>query len=135
MFELVEHTADVGIRVTAGDLDTLFRDAAEGLLSLIVEPGAGSPGAELRFDLEGNRLDHLLFDWLNELLYTCDVRRLVLENVEVKLAGTTLAGRARGRPIDPARDRLGREVKAITYHRLKVEPTETGWLAEFIVDI
>ena len=36
---------------------------------------------------------------------------------------------------DQARHALAHEVKAITYHRLKVERTADGWLAEVIVDI
>ena len=37
MYELFDHTADICLRVVADDLDGLFRDAADGFFSLIVE--------------------------------------------------------------------------------------------------
>jgi SHS2 domain-containing protein len=134
VYEVFEHTADIGIRVLAPDLDTLFREAAEALVALVVEdpPDEG----ELRdFALEGQRLDWLLFDWLSEILYVVDAERLVPGGFEVELCGTRLAARARVQPLDPAGGRLAHEVKAVTYHGLVVEEHARGWRAEFIVDV
>ncbi len=136
MYELFEHTADLGLRVRARDLDTLFREAAEGFFSLLVEGGPPSSGArEFRFELEAARHDDLLFDWLNELLYTFDTTGCLLGAFEVRVRERRLEATARGAPLEPARHGLLREVKAITYHGLKVEPSDGGWLAEVIVDI
>ncbi len=46
-----------------------------------------------------------------------------------------LTGVAWGEPLDHTRHELAHEVKAITYHGLRVERTADGWLAEVIVDI
>ena len=79
MFEIFEHTADLGIRVVAPDRDTLFADAGRGLFSVIVANlDQVRPVQEVAFHLEGGQVDYLLFDWLNELLYTFESRRLVL---------------------------------------------------------
>ncbi len=44
MYEIFEHTADLGIRVCAGSLDELFADAARGLFAVMVaNVDAGSP--------------------------------------------------------------------------------------------
>jgi SHS2 domain-containing protein len=136
MFRCFEHTADLGLRIEAPDLDGLFRDAARALFSIIAEPeGDGRPGEALRLEIAGTRRDDLLFDWLNELLYLFDSRQLLLDRFEVDVAADGLRATARGRPLDVDRDRLLHEVKAITYHELKVEQSEDGWLAEVIVDI
>ena len=45
------------------------------------------------------------------------------------------AATCRGEPMDPARHEMDHEVKAITYHGLRVEQTADGWVAEVIVDI
>jgi SHS2 domain-containing protein len=37
--------------------------------------------------------------------------------------------------MDESRHEMDHEVKAITYHGLKVEQTADGWYAEVIVDI
>ena len=136
MFELFEHTADLGLRVRAPDLPTLFREAAEGLFAMIAEGrSSGRPVREFRFELRAGRLDDLLFDWLNELLYTFDTRRVLLDSFDVDVRGTTLSATALSRPFDEANDPLLHEVKAVTYHALRVEQTSTGWVAEVILDI
>lgn len=136
MYELFDHTADVGLRVRAPDLPRLFCEAAEGLFSVIVEeipPGVSS--RRLDFRLEAERAEFLLVDWLSELLYVFDTERLLLDAFEADLRGTSLRATALARPLDENRDRLLREVKAVTYHGLRLEPTASGWLAEVILDI
>ena len=136
MYELFEHTADLGLRVRAPDLDTLFREAAEAFFSVLVEGGPPSGGSrEFRFELEAERRDDLLFDWLNELLYTFDTTGCLLGAFEVSVREGGLEATARGGPPEPSERGGWREIKAITYHGLKVEPSDGGWLAEVIVDI
>jgi SHS2 domain-containing protein len=59
----------------------------------------------------------------------------VFGRFEIRVSADGLAGTAWGEPLDPDRHELGHEVKAITYHGLRVEPEAGGWLAEVIVDI
>ncbi len=136
MYELFEHTADIGLRVRANHLNGLFEDAARALFSLIVaNSDAVRPVQEVPIRLSAGRLDDLLFDWLAELLYTLDVRHMLFGQFQVNVQGHELTAVARGEPIDPARHQLDMEVKAITYHGLKVEQDANGWLAEVIVDL
>ena len=136
MFELFEHTADLGLRVTATDLDGLFRDAAVGLFAMIVEPAPhGRPSKRRPFEIAGERHDFLLIDWLSELLYVFDTERLLLGEFDVTVTDRGLRASAASFSLDSGEYRLVREVKAITYHGLKVERTDEGWLAEVIVDI
>jgi SHS2 domain-containing protein len=136
VYELFEHTADVGLRVRAGDLEELFRDAARGLLAIIAdelpEGGATRP---FRFRVEGRRHDYLMFDWLNELLYTFDTEHVLLQQFDVRIDEVGLEATARGRALEEVESFLQREVKAITYHCLKVEQRGDGWFAEVIIDI
>ncbi len=136
MYEFFDHTADIGLRVKSRDLEELFREAAEGFLSVVVEriPQRGIP-TQLEFNLEADRLEFLLVDWLNELLYVLDTKHLLLDAFEVRITDTTLAATAMARPFDLEQDQLLREVKAVTYHNLRVEQTEEGWIAEVILDI
>lgn len=136
MYEFFEHTADLGLRVESPDLHTLFREAAEGLFAMIaegVDPGLAT--RELEYRIDGTRHDYLLFDWLNELLYTFESEKLLLGRFEVRVEENGLRATAFGQPLDPAGHRLLHEVKAITYHHLKVERAGAGWRAEVIVDI
>jgi SHS2 domain-containing protein len=136
MYELFDHTADVGLRVTAPDLPRLFCEAAEGLFSVIVEKiPQGVSSRRLAFRLAAEGAEFLLVDWLSELLYVFETERLLLDTFEVDLRGTSLTATALARPLDERRDRLLTEVKAVTYHGLRVEAIEGGWLAEVILDI
>jgi SHS2 domain-containing protein len=136
MFEFFEHTADLGLRVTATDLDGLFRDAAIGLFAMIAEPAPqGRPTRRHPFEIAGERHDFLLIDWLSELLFVFDTERSVLGDFDVSVTDQGLRGSAACFAIDSGEFRLLREVKAITYHGLKVERKDDGWLAEVIVDI
>ena len=114
----------------------MFADAARGLFSVIVANlDAVRTSEEVGFQLAADGLDDLLHDWLAELLYTFHVRRMVLKEFDVTIGGGGLSAVARGEPIDIGRHQIDVEVKAITWHGLKVERTPEGWLAEVIVDI
>jgi SHS2 domain-containing protein len=135
-YEMFEHTADVGLRVRADNLDALFADAARGLFSLIVADLESVRANEsVPIAIVGESPELLLFDWLTELLYLYEVRHLLLCRFDVAVAPSGLKATAHGEPIDPARHALDHEVKAITYHGLKVERENGRWLAEVIVDI
>lgn len=136
MHELFEHTADLGLRATAADLDALFAEAAQCLFSAIVEdPAAIRMTDEAAIAIAGTDREFLLFDWLRELLVRFDADRMLFGRFAVKVRDDGLSATAWGEPVDPERHALSREVKAITYHELKVEPIAEGWLAEVIVDI
>jgi SHS2 domain-containing protein len=136
MFETFEHTADLGLRVRAPDLDTLFAEAAQALFAVIVEdPSTIQPQRRLEVQIQGDEREFLLFDWLKQLLYHFDAEHLLFSRFEVHVGPDGLTAVAWGEPLDRARHSLEHEVKAITYHGLKVEPTSDGWLAEVIVDI
>jgi SHS2 domain-containing protein len=136
MYEFFEHTADLGIRVLATDRDMLFVEAAQAMFSAIVEDlSTVKPEREIEITLQGQEVDYLLFDWLKTLLYYFDAEHLLLGTFEVQISDQGLTGKAWGEPLDRSRHLLEHEVKAITYHALRVEQTADGWLAEVIVDI
>jgi len=136
MYEIFDHTADLGLRVRATDLNSLFAEAAQALFSVIVaDLSAVRPRQAIHLKLAGQARDDLLFDWLDELVYTFETRHLVLSEFDVSLHDKGLSATARGEPLDPQRHGLGHEVKAITYHGLKVQRQADGWLAEVILDI
>jgi SHS2 domain-containing protein len=136
MYETFEHTADLGLRVQAPDLETLFAEAARGLFSMIVTDLDSIRRVEqISFKLDGKVSELLLFDWLNELLFTYETQHLLLAQFDVRFGASGLRADAKGEPIDRSRHVLDHEVKAITYHGLKLLPSNKHWMAEVIVDI
>ena len=136
MYELFEHTADLGIRARAPDLATLFAQAAAGLLAATVEnPASVRPETTQRVEIAGTDREYLLFDWLRELLYRYDADGFLCASADVAITADGLTATIRGEQKDAARHVLSHEVKAITYHGLTVAETPDGFLAEVIIDI
>ena len=136
MHETFDHTADMGLRIRAADLDTLFVEAAEALFGAVVEDLATvRPLQKIDVELDGEEIEFLLFDWLRELLYHFDAEHLLFGKFSVHVTDAGLTASAWGEPLDRARHNLEHEVKAITYHGLRVEKVGDQWEAEVIVDI
>jgi SHS2 domain-containing protein len=136
MYELFEHTADLGLRVQADTLNALFVDAARGLLAMFVaDPETVRPTTTKAISLSADEPAYLLFDWLSELLYAFETDKLLLWEFDLRIEGNQLTATCRGEAMDASRHRMEHEVKAITYHGLRLEQTAGGWFAEIIVDI
>jgi SHS2 domain-containing protein len=133
-YEIVEHTADVGIRASARTLADAFREATLGLLE-ITGTWAPDGGETFRLEFDGTDAGSLLVDWLGEILYLQDAHDSLVSGLEVEHAGEhhaagTVALAPRG-DIDPE----GTAVKAITYHQLAVEERTDGWHITVFVDV
>lgn len=136
MHELFEHTADLGLRATAPNRNALFAEIAECLFSAVVEDVASiRPTLSESLELAGDDREFLLFDWLRELLRRFEMDGMLYARFDVSVRDDGLSATIHGEPVDRSRHPLSHEVKAITYHELKVEQTPHGWLAEVIVDI
>jgi SHS2 domain-containing protein len=138
MYEIIDHTADVGIRVEGASLEELFQAAAEATFDLMVESRRSYiPSIEVPISIEAPNADQLMVRWLQELLFIFDTRRLVLSKFYIDdIDATHLEGTAVGMKYDSTRHHQRLEIKAVTYHRLKVERTGEGrWRAEVIFDI
>src|SRR5262245_41194623 len=136
MFETFDHTADLGLRIRAATLEELFAEAAKALFSALVEDLATvRPLQRCEIVINGSNREYLLFDWLKELLYRFEADHTLFSRFDVTVANEGLSAAVWGEPLDWERHALSHEVKAITYHELKVEHSADGWLAEVIVDI
>lgn len=137
MHEVFEHTADLGLRIRNRTLDGLFGEAGIALSELMVEnTDKIQQSVQRQIRIEQPVAELMLFDWLNELLYLFDSEQLVFIHFEVSINNNVLEAVVSGEPRDEARHQLDHEVKAITYHQLKLEQgTDGQWLAEVILDI
>ena len=120
----------------AANLDEVFAEAGRGFFSMIVDDlDQVARTQRLHLAVRGRDPADLLVDWLHELLVAFETRGVVLSGFEVRLGHDGLEAECRGEALDPDRHRLLHEVKAVTYHGLRVERDEEGWVAEVIVDI
>lgn len=135
-FELFDHTADLGLRVQAGDLPQLLAPAAEGLYASIGELVPGGPVSRRRIDLQDDDPALLLRDYLAELLILFEGEQCLATAV---FPETFTRGRLTAeidiRAVDAAASSFYREVKAVTYHQLSIKPIPGGLEATVILDI
>jgi len=134
VFEILEHPADIGFRAYGRTLPELFETAAIAMLSIACELEDIEPKNEYTLEAEGADYESLLVNWLSEVLFFFDGRRIALRKFQVlELEPDHLRAVARGEPR--ARHRAKLIVKAVTWHQLKVARYHDGWLAEVYLDI
>lgn len=139
-FEVIEHTADVGLRVWGSTLNDLFTQAALGLFSLLVDQSRVVAVDERRVVVSANDLEEALVAWLQELLYLYEMQGFVSCEVDIaKVEADGVEGKVRGEPFDPERHEAQTDIKAATYHNLEIRPQrlENGaerWECTIILD-
>ncbi len=135
-FQIVEHTADVGVLATGSTFDEALAFLARGALSLMVEADEFQTKDAMTVELEATDAEALAVDWLNELLYLYETEGFVTVDVAVKTGndGTSLSAVCRGERVDTENRELVTEVKAATYHGVRV--THDGqWRVRVILDV
>ena len=137
-FEFFDHTADLGVRVSAKSLKDFFITAARAMFSAVVGD-TSSPTGHCRREvaLSGDTLEDLLVSWLNELLFLLDTRRVLPVAYEFSIVqnakGYSLSCFMDCVRIPPSA--IVQEVKSATYHGLRVENREGVFTAEVILDV
>lgn len=135
-FEILEHTADIGVRAAGPTVESVFAAAARGMVHILgVEAEDEATQATERIDLEGSDLGGLLVDWLNELLFIVDARESAIGDIRVLRASETTGVRAEIDVVAGAGPPRGTELKAATYHQLSVERTANGYTATVYFDV
>ena len=134
--EHLDHTADLGLKVTAPTVEELFELCANGMFTLILSPEHYSRPKELMdINLQAESRTDLLREWLSELLYFHATRRMIFSKLTVtSLEGNRLEGVAEGFQLSPEQAHLATEVKAVTYHALYLRETEAGFEAQVVFD-
>jgi SHS2 domain-containing protein len=136
VFEILEHPADIGFRAFGRTLPELFENAAYALLAIRADPEEVDPHEEFPILADGPDHESLLVNFLSEVLYLVDGRQIAFRRVRVDaLSDTEIAAGGIGEPHEPGRHHVKLIVKAVTYHQLRIERTDSGWSAQVYVDI
>ncbi len=135
-FEIIDHTADVGIVAYGANLEELFSNAALALFSLIIEPGSIEEKLQRNLKVSSEDRDSLLVNWLNELIYVFDAEHILFCRFDIdSLSENLLRATCYGESFDPTKHKIKIGVKAATYHMLTLEKKTGGYKARVIFDI
>ena len=134
-FEIVDHTADVGIIAYGANLSQAFANAARALFSLIVDIDNVEEVIYRDIELTAQDEESLLVEWLNELIYLFDAENILFKRFDItELKNTRLKVRNYGEKVDSTKHKLKTGVKAATYHMLKVDKGD-GCKVQVLFDI
>ena len=106
-FEIIDHTADVGIIAYGSSIGQAFANAAKAMFSIITEPGDIREVLYRDIAVNAPDRDSLLVAWLNELNYIFDTEDILFKRFEVNLlTDTRLEARGYGEKVDLSRHQL-----------------------------
>ena len=135
-YTLIDHTADLGVRVRAVGLRELFQEAATALFDLITDGSRVAASGVQTLRVQGHDLPDLMVNWLRELLYLWNGDQLLVARTCVENLGEhELTALVWSQPFDAERHELRHEIKAVTYHGLVVRRGESGWETVVIFDV
>lgn len=135
-FKVLDHTADIGIVAYGANIKELFINAAVGLFSLMTDLDTIKEDIQREVELSGEDKETLLVEWLNELIYIFDVEHIIFKRFQInEFNDNRVKARCFGEKIKPGQHKLKREVKAATYHMLRISKSSDGYEVTVIFDI
>jgi len=142
--EIIEHTADIGIRVRGDSLSGLFTNAASGMIAMIfgfeqyesIIADNSRKKLSLTVKVQGNELEELLMSFLSELLYLFDGEKFIPLGIKkIVFNDDSLTALVEGVFFDPDAHKVETEIKAVTYHGMSVQKAGEQWVTDVIFDI
>jgi len=130
-------TADIAFEAYGKSLNELFANSALAMFEVMVNTKQIKPKIKKNVELKSLDLKGLLFSWLNELLIFYGSENLAFSKFKVKInkKNLTLKAECFGEKIDPKKHDIKTEVKACTYHKMKIEKIKDKWKTQVILDI
>ncbi|MFA5041903.1 MAG: archease [Candidatus Paceibacterota bacterium] len=135
-FEFFDHPADTGIEAIASSKEELFKGALKGM-AFILKPDLDKTKTKEtlkeKIEVLSSDFDTLIADFLNEVLAKSEINKGIFKEANIeKLTNNYIKAEIFGEKIDS----LAKEIKAVTYHNLKIFQDKDGnWRARIIFDI
>ena len=135
-YQIIDHTADLGIIVEGEDEKNLFIRAAKAMTDLMVKDDIAKKTIIKDVSLQGDDFPDLMVKWLGEILYLFHGEKLLVHSIEIKsISSIMLQSTLTLSSLEPKHHEVKREIKAVTYHQIYVDKVNDGWQARIIFDI
>ena len=135
-YRIFDHTADLGVEVSAATLEELYAAAAFALFDLLTDLSTVRAGIAKEIVVTGGDPADLLVNFLREILYLWNGEGFLIKTCSIREATPQrLKALLRGEAFDSGRHRMKAEIKAVTYHQASVSETEKGLVAKVIFDV
>ncbi|MCM8758836.1 MAG: archease [Candidatus Omnitrophica bacterium] len=135
-FEYIDHPADIAFRVYGRTLVSLFKNAAQAIYDILKPHKSSCKRVYIKKDqISSDSLDGLLVLFLNEILYLALEKHLIFTKILIKISWSRVPNILKYEMIGHKIDDVAREIKAVTYHNLKIRRISNYYQADIIVDI
>jgi SHS2 domain-containing protein len=136
LYTLLDHTADLRVRITGESRAELFQNAGLALADLICDPDTLKSTQTVSIDVTGDDPADLMVNFLRELLYLWTGKEKLVKMVSIlDVSDTALSASVAAANYDSRNHTILNEIKAVTYHQIAVEPVGDGWQATVVLDI
>ena len=131
--DFIEHTGELELRLRAPTVAELFAEAGRAIAELMLGDGAAGPEtAHQPVTVTARDRAALLVAWIDELVYRAETEGAVFTRFDVASVGETEL-RATLHGARPAA--FQNPIKAATYHRLRVDAEDGGYVATVVLDV
>ena len=130
--------ADIAYEAYGKDLNELFENSAMAIFELSANLKTVDAKEKIEFSLENEKIENLLYDFLSEILFLKDSKYMVFKKIKVLIKQNKkyqLKAILEGDTINPKKQQLENDIKAVTMHMFKIEKTKSGYKATIVVDI
>jgi SHS2 domain-containing protein len=135
-YEQIPHTSDIAIRVYGKNIKELFGNAAYGMFDILADLEGIKISTTIDISIKAPSKEELLVSWMDELLYNFYSKNIIFSKFNIeKLENNELNAKASGQRIGHNRNRLKKEIKAITYHDLHIKENSNGLTVEIVLDV
>ncbi|HSO17969.1 MAG TPA: archease [Desulfosarcina sp.] len=135
-YTLLDHTADLRLRISGSDPADLFKNAGLALFDMIVDPPSAPPEATIELAVDGEDYADLMVNYLRELLYLWTGSEKVVTLIDIDaISATAVSARVTVGGYRPDHHAVIHEIKAVTYHQIDVAGGPAGWQSTVVLDI
>ena len=130
--------ADIAYEAYGKDLNELFENAALAIFELSANLKTVNAKKKIEFKLGNGKIDNLLYDFLSEILFLKDSKYMVFKKVKMDITKNKkyeLKAILEGDTINPQKQQLENDIKAVTMHMFEVKKVKNNWKATVVVDI
>lgn len=136
--EFFDVTADVGYIAHGKTLNESFENSALAMFQVMTDTEKIDKKLEEKVNIEAEDLVSLLYEWLEELLIRSEIDLKLYSDFKVKIAkydNYKLNATIKGEEIDLNKHSINSEVKAVTFHMMKVEKKDNDYISRVILDL
>lgn len=138
-FKLIEDTTSADFVFEAYGVSTneLFSNCALACFFAMTDPATIEPAKSFELEVEGQRIEDLLYNFISELIFIKDAEKVFLSQFDIDIStdNTILKAVVRGEQIDYNKHMIKTDVKAATYHDLRIWTDRQGYSARMILDL